>query len=141
MQQCRRLPRQSAGRLIFEVLDLPLGLPQARVRELMAYLRPFCLAIVARLPAPAPDLGHLATCGIGGLSLSAGSLPADDRAMATALATLAGSTKTIGLRSCVVEASSARFCRAALAAGIDHLCGDALMPPLAQPGRAFSVAR
>lgn len=141
MQQCRRLPRQSAGRLIFEVLDLPPGLPQARARELMAYLRPFCLAIVVRLPAPAPDLAHLATSGIGGVSMAAGSLPTEDRAMASALTMLAGCARTIGLRSGLAEASSTRHCRAALAAGIGYLSGDELMPPLAQPGRAFRVCR
>jgi len=141
MRHCRRLPRQSAERLIIEVLDLPAGLPQPRVRELMAYIRPFCLLIVARLPQPAPDLAHLAGSGIGALSLAAGSLPPEDRAMTMALSALAGCTRAAGLRSCLVDASSTRLCRAALAAGIDHLGGDALMPALAHPGRAFLIAR
>ncbi len=141
MQQCRRLPRQSAGRLIFQVHDLPPGLPQARVRELMAYLRPFCLVIAVRLPATAADVAHLAASGIGGVSVAEGSLPTDERGLAMALTTLAGSARAIGLRSGLAEASSARICRAALAAGIDHLSGDEMMPTLAQPGRALRISR
>ena len=33
------------------------------------------------------------------------------------------------------------LCRAARAAGIDHVSGDALMPALPLPGRAFVVTR
>ena len=71
-QLCRRLPLGAARRLIFEVLGLPQGLPQPRVRELMAYIRPFCATIVVRLPPGPPRIEHLASSGVRGLSLAAG---------------------------------------------------------------------
>jgi hypothetical protein len=136
---CRQLPLSSGRRLLFEVLDLPPGLPQARVRELMAYVRPFCRAIVVRLPADAADAGHLASSGIGALSLAAASLGFGDEARARRLADFAGAARTLHLRSLLVEADSERLCRVALAAGIGHVGGDALLPPLPRPGGAFTA--
>ncbi|MEZ5865306.1 MAG: hypothetical protein R3D25_15030 [Geminicoccaceae bacterium] len=57
---CRRLPAGAGRRPIIEIAGLPASLPQARVRELVSYLRPFAVAIVVRIE---PDL--LAAAGSG----------------------------------------------------------------------------
>ena len=54
---------------------------------------------------------------------------------------LAGTARVAGMRSMLVEVSAPSLCRAAQAAGLDHVSGDGLMPPLSQPGRAFVVSR
>jgi hypothetical protein len=140
MQACRELPPRSSRQLVFELLALPTELPQARVRELMAYLRPFCLAILVRLPRPEAGIAQLAGTGVRGVAVA---LPAETDpagAMAPALTTLAGAARISGLRSMLVDLDDPRLCRWAAAAGIDHVCGDGLMPPLRRPGRAFVVA-
>ena len=136
-QHCRLLPARSARELIFEVVGLPAGVPQARVRELMSYLRPFCLAIAVRLERTRAGLDHLASCGIRGLSASAAELAGDNAA--EALVGLAGTARVHGMRSLLVGVEDATIYRLALAAGIDHVCGDGLMPPLTRPGRAFLI--
>jgi hypothetical protein len=45
------------------------------------------------------------------------------------------------MRSALVDVAAPPWCRVACAAGVDHVSGDALMPTLARPGRAFLVAR
>jgi hypothetical protein len=121
------------------VLDLPAGAPQARVRELMSYLRPFCLAMVVRLERAHTNLDHLASSGIRGLSASPGTLAGEGESVAETLACLAGSARVRGMRSLLIDATAPATYRFALAAGIDHICGDGLMPPLVRPGRAFQV--
>lgn len=135
--QCRQLPGDSRRRLVQEVLDLPVGLPQARVRELLAYLRPISLALVVRLPAPASDLAQLALTGARGVSLAA---PAAGETDPSSLGVLAGRARIAGLRSLLVDILDLERCRLAVRAGFDHLAGEALLPSLPHPGRAFMVA-
>ena len=135
---CRALPPCSVRRLIPEVLGLPPGLPQARAREFLALLRPFALALVVRLPQPQVDLAQLENCGARGVSLSAAALDEDT---VPALAAFVGRVRIAGMRSLLVDAATPATYRAALAAGIDHLGGEALLPGLPRPGRAFLVTR
>jgi hypothetical protein len=107
----------------------------------MAYVAPFCRAIVARVPPDALGTDRLAGTGIRGLSLAASALdPADGTAEAR-IAELAGTARALGMRSLLVEAGSARSCRAALAARTDYVSGDGLMPPLPRPGGIFLASR
>jgi hypothetical protein len=138
---CHRLPPASSRRLVFEVLGLPPGLPQARMRELMAYVTPFCRAIVARVRPDAPGTDRLASTGIQGLSLAATTLEPAGGAAEARIAEFAGTARALGMRSLLVEAGSARFCRAALAARTDYVSGDGLMPPLPRPGGIFLASR
>ncbi len=95
MLACRRLPGGAARRLVIEITGLPASLPQARVRELVSYLRPFTVAVLVRLEpdllaasvtvdgtspkAPLPT-DHLQTSGVAGISvvLRAARSPTED---------------------------------------------------------------
>jgi EAL domain-containing protein (putative c-di-GMP-specific phosphodiesterase class I) len=140
-QHCRQLPARSSRQLVFEVQDLPPELPQARIRELLGYLRPFCLAILVRLHSAELEIGHLASSGVRGISLAAAHLAMGDTTCASSLTAIAGTARVAGMRSVLVDITRPSLCRAAQVAGIDHVSGDALMPPLMRPGRAFVVAR
>ena len=131
---CRRLPLGAARRLIFEVLGLSQGLPQPRVRELMAYIRPFCATIVVRLPPGLPRIEHLASSGVRGLSLAAAGPDGDERAAPAGIAALVATARAVGMRSLLVEIASASAARAALSAGVDHAGGDALIPAMRRLG-------
>jgi hypothetical protein len=138
---CRQLPRGSSRRLILELLDLPPGLPQSRVRELMAYVKPFCLGMLARLPHDVIYAEHLVSCGIVGLSADLGPLDPEAPAARETLHMLAEAARAQRMRSYLVAASSVRLCHQALRAGIDQLNGDAFMPLVPQPGRAILAGR
>jgi hypothetical protein len=138
---CRQLPRSSGRRLLFELLDLPPGLPQSRVRELMAYLKPFCLGMVARLPHDVIYAEHLVSSGIVGLSADLGGLDPEASATRETLHMLAEAARAQRMRSLLVAASSVRLCHHALRAGIDQLNGDAFMPMTAQAGRSILAGR
>ena len=138
---CRQLPPDSGRRLIFEVLELPAWLPQARVRELMAYLRPFCGAIIVRLRTPSTSVEHLVATGIRGLSLAGTSAETDPSAPPTDIRRLADLARSRAMRSLVAELDAPSGARTAMAAGIDYIGGDALMPPLRQPQRPLLLGR
>ncbi|MEZ5862455.1 MAG: hypothetical protein R3D28_26370, partial [Geminicoccaceae bacterium] len=175
---CRRLPAGAGRRLIIEIAGLPASLPQARVRELVSYLRPFAVAIVVRIE---PDLlaaagsgdrtpgrlsmitDNLQASGVAGISAllrSSGTGSGDDDdsdaegraatdgeagAAATLLTGLAALGRAAGLRTCALLESGggagAGSVRAAIAAGIDYLSGEALLPPTLLPGRVIALPR
>ncbi|HEY1614449.1 MAG TPA: hypothetical protein VGF97_12235 [Rhizomicrobium sp.] len=56
--------------LLFEVADVPIGVPQTRMNELVSTIRPFCKAVVAQ--APLGGLNHEAyrNVGLQGLGVS-----------------------------------------------------------------------
>jgi hypothetical protein len=137
LRQCRQLSAPTRRRLVLEVLELPAGLPQARVRELLTYLRPICLALVVRLASPASDFAQLAHSGAHGVSLAGSADVADP----SSLPVFAGRARIAGLRSLLVDIADPEQCRHALRAGFDHLCGEALLPALPHLGRAFMIAR
>lgn len=134
---CRRLPSDSARRLIFEMVELPAWLPQSRVRELMAYVRPFCGAIVIRLQTASMSVEHLVATGISGLSFASAPAATDTLASAASLRIFSNLARSHALRSLVVELDSPSGARAAMAAGIDYVSGDTLIPPLRRPERPF----
>ncbi|MFO1048360.1 MAG: hypothetical protein U1E52_10730 [Geminicoccaceae bacterium] len=134
IKQCALLPAMAQRRLVLELPDPPPSL----MGEVVAGLRPFCLALVARVGSPERDLGPLSAAGIRGVSLAADAL---DAGALAGLATLAGRARIAGLRSLLVEVALPSQCRAAFAAGIDHVSGDALLPALPRPGRAVMLAR
>ena len=137
---CRRLPQRSSRQLAFEVLGLPSDLPEPRLRELLAYLRPFCAGLVLRLPGAACGVAHLAACGVRAVSVTPADLTWHDGA-ADPLGVLVGRARVAGLRTILDAVASSQQYRVAVAAGIDHVAGGALMPPLSRPGRAFMVTR
>jgi hypothetical protein len=139
MQACRELPPRSSRQLVFELCQLPPDLPQARARELLGYLHPFCVALLVRLPRLDVGIEHLLGTGARGVSVAVPDANPGE-ALAPVLTTLAGTARVHGLRSMLVDLAEPRLCRLAAAAGIDHVCGDGLMPPLRRPGRAFRVA-
>jgi hypothetical protein len=160
MLACRRLPSHARRRLLIEIEGLPPSLPQARLRELVSYLRPFTAGVIVRLDpeqfagkaalargAPQAVAAQLTGSGVVGLSLGlAKEHPATgggaDRAMAAAaLATLAATAKRLRLRTFCHIGTDRRFGRAALVAGIDHVMGEALLPATTRPGRVIALGQ
>ena len=135
MPTCRELPPRSSRQLAFELVGMPPDLPEMRLRELTGYLRPFCLALLLRVPGPGLQAAGLVGAGVRGVTLAA-----RHAGTAEALAGFAGTARVHGLRSMLVDLDDPRRCREARAAGVDHVWGDGLLPPLPRPGRAFRVA-
>jgi GGDEF domain-containing protein len=159
MLACRRLPSHARRRLLIEIAGLPPSLPQARLRELISYLRPFTAGVVVRLDpeqlagktalargAPQAVAAQLTGSGVVGLSLglanehsSTGGGGADCAMATAALATLVATARQLRLRTLCDIGTDRRFGRAAVVAGIDHVMGEALLPATSRPGRVIAL--
>ena len=139
IETCKRLPESSGDFLHLEAVGIPASMPQARVRELMAYVKPFCAEIVARLADNAVSTEHLESCGIGLVSLDLGSVdPEDEKTLAT-LRRLAELTAANAMKSMLVNAWSVSLSHVAYKAGIDFLNGDAFAPSVDKPGSVIRL--
>ena len=107
----------------------------------MAYVKPFCKGMVARLPHDAIYAEHLVSSGIVCLSLDLAGLDPDALATRETLHMLVEAARPQRMRSLLVEAASARLCHHAVRAGVDQLNGPGFLPPSRQPGAATLVHR
>jgi hypothetical protein len=67
---CRGLAAALRPYLQFEISELPYGVPQSRLLELVGSLRPFCRNIWAHLPARIPSYGAYQNIGLHAIGLS-----------------------------------------------------------------------
>lgn len=145
---CRRLPPSSVRRLIFELVDLPGGLVQARARDLIAYVRPFALAISVRVAGADAPLDQLDGSGARLVSLAAPAPTGPDGPAASGMPAVGA-----GFRGFVERASALRLgthvlgcatpgdCQAAVRAGVDLVDGEGLLPPVQNMDRVLRIGR
>jgi len=67
---CRSLPGELRPYLIFEISDLPYGVAQSRLSDLVASLRPFCRGVMAQLPPRIPNYGAYLDAGLYAIGVS-----------------------------------------------------------------------
>ena len=100
---CRNLPSAMRPYLQFEIGEMPYGVPQSRLSELVGSLRPFCRGVTAYLPAHIPSYAAYQGAGLSaiGLSLSAGIAANTD--MGSEVFKLASAAQRLHLKSFVLD--------------------------------------
>ncbi|MEZ5824185.1 MAG: hypothetical protein R3C97_05460 [Geminicoccaceae bacterium] len=139
IELCRTLPDASDEILYFEIIGIPLSMPQSRVRELMAYIKPFCREIVARLETGSIVGDHVESCGIGILSLDIGSVDPEAESTRVGLEKFAELAKHLAMTPLLVNAWSVSLSHVAYKAGVSLLNGDAFMPAIGKPGKVVDL--
>jgi len=113
-------------RLILELIHLPEGLPESRLSEAIAQIRPYARAVVARAPSLATDVSLWARCGARAVVHEAPSGGADfsEKALMAALPGAAERARHAGLMVGLYGVRSGSIALAAWSAGFSHLSGD-----------------
>jgi hypothetical protein len=116
---CRSLEAELRPYLIFEISELPLGVPQSRLTELVSSLRPFCRGVATQLPARIPNCGAYLGAGLHsiGLSLRAGVTGGGE--MSSEIFKLCVAARRQGIRSFALDVPSLELLRSACAHGIN----------------------
>jgi hypothetical protein len=130
---CRNLSSALRPYLVFEIGDLPYGVPQSRISELAGSLRPFCRGVAVQFSAHIP--GYSAYQGAGlhaiGLSLAPGHVgigEADDEVFKLCVA-----AKRLHVRTFVLDVPSLQTLRTVHGLGVHALSSPAIGPPLNAP--------
>ncbi|MCB1972013.1 MAG: hypothetical protein H6851_06395 [Geminicoccaceae bacterium] len=139
IDKCRTLPDCSVDTLYFEIIGIPPSMPQARVRELMAYIKPYCAEIVARLPSDLIVAEHVESCGIGVLSIDLGTVDPEAESTHQKLRKFSEMARTLAMTPMLTNAWSVSLSHVAYKSGISLLNGDAFMPPTSKPGNVVDL--
>src|SRR5581483_12323346 len=101
---CRGLPAALRPFLIFEICDLPDGVPQSRMADLAAALRPFCRTVAVCLP-PNASYANCQGAGIGAIGFSCSALGEFD-SPSRAILKLSQAASRLQLMSFVLDVES-----------------------------------
>lgn len=109
--------------LIVEITDLDEGAPQGRLLEIVAVLKPYCRAVLARSPSLAADPRRWRRTGLSGITVDCQHMEPAARDAADRLAQFATRAQEVG-PGCVGYGLSCRsLIVAAWSAGFTHLSG------------------
>jgi hypothetical protein len=130
---CRGLTAELRNYIVFEISDLPYGVPQSRLSDLIGALRPYCRGVVACLPARIANYG--AYLGVGlqaiGLSLLAGM--ASGTEMESEMFKLCAAARRQHIMCFVFDIPTEELLRAARALGVNMMSGPLIGSPLEAP--------
>jgi hypothetical protein len=129
---CRSLPSHVRQFLLFEVAQIPLGIPQSRLSELVSALRPFSRGIFAQVPAGTLDYGAFQSVGLQAIGLSLLS-PARVVTARDEVEKLASAAHRMRLSSFVVGADTLDQVEFAHSLGIDFICGQPVGTTIHEP--------
>lgn len=131
---CREIPDQVRQLLVFELDGLPDGVPQSRLLDIMAALKPFCRGIMVRVPADFHNFSVMTGLGLTGVGFSlSGYAPGDEQRIKLMNDFVDHATR-IGLRCYVHGIASRAQALAAIAAGFDWIDGDPVNQAADLPG-------
>ena len=130
---CRGLSSHLRPYLVFEIDDLPCGVPQSRLFDLVGVLRPFCRAVAGQLPARISSYGIYQGAGLKaiGLSLTAGGAAATE--MNSEVFKLATAAKRLHILSFVSDAGTQDAVSGARSQGVNYISGPIVGPLLDEP--------
>ncbi|MBM3600077.1 MAG: hypothetical protein FJX35_17850 [Alphaproteobacteria bacterium] len=139
MQGVRAFPESAQHNLAFHVLDLPAGVPQTRVVEVVSQFRPWVLGFVCRLPLARPEIERFTGSGLIGLTTDAGGTITPSETQYEHMRSFAAAAREAKLRSMFVNARTVSLASAAVRAGFDFVNGDAIVRMVARPGRVYQL--
>jgi hypothetical protein len=119
--------------LAIVVCGLPDGAPTARLGYVVSFLQRFCRAVTVMRSLKTPHADRLEGSGAFGMNVTVGSAPSGAPAAIAALGELIKAAKKYHLRALAAGLSSPMLVAYAMLSGFNHVSGDGLLPPQADP--------
>jgi hypothetical protein len=130
---CRALSSALRPYLIFEIGDLPYGVPQSRLSELVCILKPFSRAVAAVLPPRTSNFGDYQSAGVHAIGISLAAMGAGVGEMENEVAKLCLAAKRLHMMSFVLEAATAEAVRLARTHGANLISSPLVGGAVASP--------
>ncbi|HEY4941696.1 MAG TPA: hypothetical protein VII56_09710 [Rhizomicrobium sp.] len=130
---CRDLSSALRPYLIFEIGDLPYGVPQSRLSELVCVVKPFCRAVAALLPARTSNHGDYQSAGLHAIGVSLAAGGASLTAMDYEVAKVCAAAKRLHILSFVLDAPTPDAIRAARDHGANLISSPIVGGAVASP--------
>jgi hypothetical protein len=130
---CRSLSSGLRPYLLFEIDELPYGVPQSRLSELVGSLRPFCRGVAAQLPARIHSYGAYQGAGLYAIGLSLAPSAFGTAEMGSEAFKLCTAAKRLHIRSFILDIPNLEILRTVYALGVNNVSGPLLGRPLDAP--------
>ncbi len=118
-------------RVIFEILGLSDGFPQARIAEIASALAPHGRSVIARFSPRRAGFDGFRAAGIHAVGVDAFSIAESEAAFMRETDLFAAKARRAGLKSYMEGVRSRSLLTAAICAGFDYAAGYAFSPALA----------
>ncbi len=129
---CRTLSSVFRPFLLLEIADIPVGVPQTRMNDLVSTIRPFCKAVVAQAPLGAHNHDAYRNVGLQGLGVSL-QAPSPVTSLREDVERVCLAGKNLGLMSFVLDASSADIVQFARDKGARLISGPVIAKEVELP--------
>jgi hypothetical protein len=139
VETCKALPKGSARRLLLQIVDLPVGTPQARLHQLLSIVGPFFAGFIFRVPASFRPSELLTGLRLRGFAVDGGHWEHLPKAEVDGLKALVEAAHRHGYRTWFLGARSLEVATLAKRLHFDYLNGAAVFPRVPEPGLAFSI--
>ncbi len=140
-EACRSLPAHSEHQFVFEILDLPPGMPQCTLENYLSYLRPFCFGFAIRIHPEIAMAEPAEGCAVRFVSVDLEPDREFEAWRGEGLKGLAHCARSAGKRVVALGLRDADRLRAAVAAGIEYLAGDCVAPADRSPPSCWRSKR
>jgi hypothetical protein len=129
---CRALSHELRPYLVFEISDLPVGVPQSRLNDLVTTIRPFCRGVTAEVALRNPTLAMYQGIGLHaiGINLSA----PQDSLTRIEIERLGINARRLGLVAFLSEVPSPALVEFGRDCGVQWMSGPAVARGAAEPG-------
>jgi hypothetical protein len=128
-----RVDENAAKLLVVEILDAPVGVPQSRLVEIIATLRPFFRGVLVRLPTDSTDMSNLRGCGLTAVGCEIGDCRGSEHAVLQQMNRFSRAAEVSGLSTYLLGAHTRSVVAAAVGAGFRYVGGDAVAEPVDRP--------
>jgi hypothetical protein len=130
---CRNLSSAMRPYLQFEICEMPYGVPQSRLSELVGSLRPFCRSIVACLPARMPSYAAYQGAGLSAIGLSLSASTFANTEMGSEVFKLAAAAQRLQLRSFILDVPNCDMLLSAHRQKVNAMSGHMFGKPVPVP--------
>ncbi|HVV64677.1 MAG TPA: hypothetical protein VHC42_04360, partial [Rhizomicrobium sp.] len=135
---CRGLSHELRPYLVFEIGELPVGVPQSRLNELVTTIKAFGRGVTAEAALRNPTLTMYQGIGLQAIGLNLARQ--QDSLTRIEIERLAASAKRFGMLAFLSEIPNAALVEFARGQGVQWLSGPAIAKALPEPGPMFRLS-
>lgn len=128
-----RLGSEAASLLVIELVDVPDGVPQARLLEISSPLRVHARAVIAQLRPDTTEFGQFAGSRIAAVGCDIGRHGGSELVLMQQMGRFSRAATKVGIATYLRGVRSLSLAAAALGVGFAHVDGDVIAPPVDLP--------
>lgn len=134
---CKVIPADLRKLLLFELVDVPAGIPQSRILELTTMLKRYCRAVLMRLPLENPRFRSPPETGVSVVGVELSGTRLSERHVMKSFDRFCDGAQKAGLGTYVHGLRTLSLTTASIASGFHYVDGDMVVSVTDEPGGLY----